>query len=1218
MAEEIVIKTVLVLDDSGKRRLQQDVGNALNSSDVQAKARDAGRKMGDALNLGIETTRRSREEKELAHMRRLEAISAQSAARIQEIERRKQAQLDLIRERAVQKEIEDQRKIEREMQRVANSAGSLRLAIAGISGAFGVLAGLGIVSLFERVGRAAVEAAIDIDRQVNTLKALTGSAEAAQQRFAELFALAQKTPGLTTNLALTLDAQLRVLSVSEQTINRLLPAIGRLNAISPLGDPAKFASNFIQLATQNFERQDLKELVGQSPFAGQLIKEIFNVDNPTNAKAIRDAAQRLGITTVERLSEEFAKAAENNPILQSVTESLGGQFEKLRDRLNVALAPLGKEVAKTLIPIFDELVKAVEKYGDSAARVFAEHKNDIIATAREIGTLAVQLGKLIGQIADLGARSGVFKFLAVNVADIQDVLAGDVGLFNFNKGPRQRAVEAKFAVLEREAAAVRNSPFLGSPERQALDGRGATGDFGSGGNNRGRGGGASGSGARDARALRDAQIAFTKDQAENELKIVKDINERGLKDLQDLYERSKITVKDYYEFKQNLAVDTLDQELRLLDREAAAITKSLGSAKGAERIRDEAKLNDVLTRQTLKRKEILDVIEATGREFKKSSALSPITAEQVQVIDREALDREKRVADLRQQALQFGVEDIELRRQELQIQNAVNRGALTEAEGRQAILATQRQFRDVMIESLKAQERLATDPQQIAQIRLQIEQIQTLGVEFSNAQRFARGFGSQIETVGDAFERLGQNVSRALMNTRDLLGGLKQAVLGFFNDLLGQSLQNVLRQVFAPIVGITGGGAAGSAGGIGGIFRTPGTFPASIAQAFAGVAGGGGISAPPSVSQSGLGGILGGIFGGGGGVARTPARSDIDDFFGANVPRTAGKIGGGFSLSSIGKSLGAAAPFLGFSAGSGLGGQSLAGNILGGIGGALGGLVAGAATGGITGALGSAFALSGTLGPLALAAAPLLIVGGILLGKAKQRRQDEEASGQFLTQALNSIEQLASGVASGQIDGSQARSIFDTQILGTFRQQIGTLKTKSVRDSRLTNQVRDLENVYQARIPPLIADQQRKAADAARFAAIDSRLVPQFRTGGLVPGVDRGRDSVLALLTPGELVLNRTQQASVIRDGGPGVFERAGVPRTPIQVGQAQAFQFGGIAQPSSFAQSGGAMVINLEVQLGMTEKDTQEVVARGINSRTGEDIVVNVVQRARGRGRRV
>lgn len=254
------------------------------------------------------------------------------------------------------------------------------------------------------IGAAAVKSAKDIDAQVNVLKVFTGSAQAAEARLAQLIATAQKTPGLTTGLAATLDAQLRVASVLPATIDKILPAIGRLNAISPLGDPGKFANNLVQLVTQNFEKADLKELVGNSPFAGQLIKQIFNVDSPTNSEAIRASAQALGIKTTEQFFNAFAVAAANNQQLQAVTESIATQFDKLQDRIAVALRPLGQSIISAIAPVVSAIVPVIEKISAAFASLSGPGKAIVLAVA----AVAAAIGPLI--IALAGAAQAVVVF----------------------------------------------------------------------------------------------------------------------------------------------------------------------------------------------------------------------------------------------------------------------------------------------------------------------------------------------------------------------------------------------------------------------------------------------------------------------------------------------------------------------------------------------------------------------------------------------------------------------------------------------------------------------------------------------------------------------------------------------------------------------------------------------------------------------------------------
>ena len=983
------------------------------------------------------------------------------------------------------------RKIKSALDAPTAQVNAMRNATDGLRSALTALSSVGAVALFERIGRSALDAAISIDRQVSSLRALTGSAEAAQRRFQELFRIAQATPGLTTSLATTLDTQLRVFNVSTATINKLLPVVGRLNAISPLGDPRQFVNNLTQLISQNFERQDLKELVGQSPIAGKLLAQIFNVDNPTNAEAIRAAAKKMGVTTVERLADELIKAGESNPALKNAVETLGGQFEKLKDRLEVALAPIGDQIAKTILPLFGDLAKEAERVAPLVAQAFKDNEIPIRAMADALGAVAKAMGGLAEKLGALDTKIGLVRntlrgYIA-SLGLLSPQLAALLGL-NF-----ERSLLAQDDAAAREAAALAGSPFLtssdpagvspflSSPVRKVLEEKSNAG-----------GGGISGTTGR-ASVSRAA-----KERAREIAEATRDLA-RGRQELFDT------TLEDIERISKTINEANLDADKRR-KADAEFLSKRLIEQREA--------------RQRLTAQDAENFLRLSRRELTRSGRF---------------------------------------------IEDAISRGQLTGGEAELLRQSAAGGFANQLREALARQQDRGAAQSVIDDLRDEIELFDRLSVSVSNSERFMRGFNSQIESIGDAFDRFGANVARAFTNVRDLFNSLKQAVLGFFNDLLGTALQNLVKNTLGGLFGNLGGS-------LGNLFRTP---------TFAGGFGGGGISAPPSVSLGPFG------FGQGFGIDVSSAgagfRQQATGIF-ANGQFAAGLAGASkFSFANLGKSFASAAPFLGLSLGGSLGGQSIAGNILGSAGGFLaGGAVAGAA--GLLGPAATAFFTN----PFTAIAGVGLLVGGLLLGKAKQRKSDEEASGEFLRQALAAIDQLASGVASGSIDGNQARAIFENQILGQFIQQIRTLKTRSVVESRLTNQVADLRNVFEARIPPLIAQQEEQRRKAAAAAAIDSRLVPEFATGGTTRGG-------LAFLHPGEKVVNLQQQATMRAMAGPNIFERAGVPGPS----QNRIFDIGGTM--SSGSMSDGPIVIE-ELTIAM---DAEGIVVRAMSGPRGRAVTV-------------
>lgn len=288
---------------------------------------------------------------------------------------------------------------------------------------------VGITAPLLALGAASLKSAKDLDANVNTLKAFTGSAEAAERRLAQLIKTSRATPGLTTNLALTLDAQLRVAQTTQETIDRVLPAIGRLNAVSKLPDAARFTNNLLQLVTQNFERQDLKELVGQSPLAGQLLTEIFNVDSPTNAKAIRESAKKLGLTTVDAFFNAFAEAAARNQGLATVTESIGTRFDKLVDRITVALRPLGLAIINAIEPFIEPVARVIERIGAAFDSLSAPVKTAIIViagVAAAAGPVLFVLGGIATAVSSVVAVLGTVgaAVAAIGLPALAAVIAG--------------------------------------------------------------------------------------------------------------------------------------------------------------------------------------------------------------------------------------------------------------------------------------------------------------------------------------------------------------------------------------------------------------------------------------------------------------------------------------------------------------------------------------------------------------------------------------------------------------------------------------------------------------------------------------------------------------------------------------------------------------------------------------------------------------------------
>lgn len=326
---------------------------------------------------------------------------------------------------------------------------------------------IGLTAPLVLLGNAARRSSAEIDANVNVLKAFLGSTQQAEARYKQLLEIARQTPGLTGGLAATIEAQGRIAEATEASINKVLPAIGRLNAIKPIEDPQKFVGNLVQLISQNFERADLKELVGNSPFAGELIKQIFKVDSPTNSKAIRAAAQKFSIDTVDELFTALGKAAEENPRLQAVTESIASRLEKSQERLALALRPLGDRLNESLIAALQTITPFIERLAARFNDLDPGMQRFVIAlgiAAAAVGPLLFVLGSLAGALSSLIAFFSAGGVGATALGAAVTALGGPLGVlvavlagaglawYAFGENAKEAAQSAKAALKVNEDA----------------------------------------------------------------------------------------------------------------------------------------------------------------------------------------------------------------------------------------------------------------------------------------------------------------------------------------------------------------------------------------------------------------------------------------------------------------------------------------------------------------------------------------------------------------------------------------------------------------------------------------------------------------------------------------------------------------------------------------------------------------------------------------------
>lgn len=1104
----------------------------------------------------------------------------------------------------------------------------------------GVVAGLGFAGTLTGIGKAAVDAAIQIDRSRQTIAALTGSVAAANAKLAELRQLASSSPGVTTTFAADLFAQFKAIgTITDSTINTVIKSIGRLNAAFTLPDPQQFARNLQQIFSQGFERSDIKEALGQVPIFEQLLEQAFGTRDANKLRALKESGKLTAETYFQGLSEAIL----NDARFASIQESLGTQLQKATQAALVALAPIGDAILQNLLPIINKL-----------GQTLGENTNELKALTNEVFGFLNAFQPLAALLKDLGTSfsfkdllneatefvAGLKDVIELAVAAIAIVVRSTVaGLAQTFSGLLNRLGISVDDFVASNIASIRELTLRlqqGNVNQQRVQAERAQRE------QQGQAPSAPGastaqipsrlratSAATDealqkAKQFRDAQLALERERVEQVNRVLKAEGDARLQEFERQYENGLVTFRQLSDAKIAIQQESTNRQLELLKLETTQLEAARSTARGAEKLTIEAKLLRLYADQKIAVLELTTALEDNFAEYRRRNALPQLDLnrapqEQVQEqVDPLILAARERIAQAREVQISREIALTDISRQRIEIENQLERGILTQADAREQINALLRQERDLRIAMLEAEKAMGdVSDVRAAKIDEEIASLRNLGVELTAAQRFMRGFNSEVESTGDAFERLGQNLSRSFANVKGLLDNLKQSFVTFFRDLLGIGLQRVFSQLFGGLLGgLSGAGrAAGGVLGGGGGGGIGTAVTGSLGAIFGGGGGGGGFLTP------GFGGgfpIVGGAFGGAASPIGIAGGLPIVNTAGIGAAGAAGIFGrsataGAFAgLSGLFRGFGfgqaagsargplaALAPLLGAQVGAGLGGRSGLGQLLGGIGGAALGIGLTAAPSFLgTGLLAGLFS-----NPITAVVGGALLVGSILLGRSKQRRTDEEQAGIWLTDAVNGISQLRDQARAGQITLEQARQVFETQILTTFVSQIQTLKTKSVRESRLTNQVRDLRNLFESTVVSA-------AKTGARVNDINSKLVPEFATGGIVPGIDRGFDSVLAKVRPGEMVLTRNQQSAIQSMAGGSIFRAAGVPDRPGISGGLPAFANGGV-MPQLWRNPSQSVQLDVQMNLVVGRDDASALVVSGQTTRAGQRATVAVVRKA-------
>jgi hypothetical protein len=260
-------------------------------------------------------------------------------------------------------------KAERGLNRVANAAKRSGTAVsafetrtravgAGLASLRNVLAATGFVA----AGTAIIKAAMNVEEARNKFTALEGSVEKANARIQKLIVLSRQNVGVNLDSAMDNYARLSAIGgVTEQSIEKTIKALGRLDIAFQIDSQAGFLRNMEQIFTQGFEMPDIKEAIGRVPIFEQLVKQAFGTSDTKALKALKES----GTITLESWMAGFAEAVNNDARLKGLTETFGSKLSKAMSEINIAIAPFGQQLIDQIRPELDKAITALQQ-GDYA------------------------------------------------------------------------------------------------------------------------------------------------------------------------------------------------------------------------------------------------------------------------------------------------------------------------------------------------------------------------------------------------------------------------------------------------------------------------------------------------------------------------------------------------------------------------------------------------------------------------------------------------------------------------------------------------------------------------------------------------------------------------------------------------------------------------------------------------------------------------------------
>ena len=258
-----------------------------------------------------------------------------------------------------------------------------------------------------------VSSALEIDKVRTKITALVGDSEKANQKIAELRNLASGSVGVLQQSALESYAQLKGIGgIADETINKVIVSMGKLNAAFNIEDQAGFIQNLNQIFNQSFERSDIKEAIGRVPFFEQLLESAFGTKDGEKLRQLKAA----GKLTLDSFLTGMSEAIATDSRLANIGESLSVKVAKSAERLNVALAPIGDIILGLVVPAIEAVAPYIQQLSEYFKSLSPTIQTVVVAVGALLGALGPGLVIIAGFASAVSAIGAFVSAVGTAVA----------------------------------------------------------------------------------------------------------------------------------------------------------------------------------------------------------------------------------------------------------------------------------------------------------------------------------------------------------------------------------------------------------------------------------------------------------------------------------------------------------------------------------------------------------------------------------------------------------------------------------------------------------------------------------------------------------------------------------------------------------------------------------------------------------------------------------